>query len=122
MASATGARGVFFGVCRAGVALAFGVRAGAASVASAAARAAASAAAACAPARAAAVEGARTGEVRPAARTCASRPPRLAAPVVPGAAATGLFESGTVSRINEVIYKSNEIVQSLSQGTTWLNY
>ena len=64
----------FFGVCNAGAALAFGVRAGAASAAARAA--AASAAAACAPARAAAVEGARTGEARPAARTWASRPPR----------------------------------------------
>ena len=83
MASATGARGVFFGVCSAGVALAFGVRAGTASAAAAARADAASAAAACAPARAAAVEGARTGEARPAARTCASRPPRLAAPPEP---------------------------------------
>jgi len=103
MASATGARGVAFGVRNAGAALAFGVRAGAASAAAgvgaAAAAARASAAAACAPARAAAVEGARTGEARPAARTWASRPPRLAAPPEPVALVLAATAGGTDSFI-----------------------
>jgi len=98
MASATGARGVFFGVCSAGAALAFGVRAGAASAAAAARAAAASAAAAWAPARAAAVEGARTGEARPTARTWARRPPRPVGAAPLGSAALLLpVELGTAT-------------------------